>query len=138
MFKYLLKTDHSQSSSLAWILLKNIKVYFKEVLTRGKTEIWKQKWKGWTLNPQNEEKGEKKPESKSLTQLFQEGLSTEWENGILWTKSFSGMSIGLSLFLCIFRICRIFQCNFAWIVQNVCSLVRLPSFPFERWPKEII
>jgi len=48
MFKYLLKTDHSQSSSLAWILLKNIKVYFKEVLTQGEPDIWKQKWKGWT------------------------------------------------------------------------------------------
>lgn len=86
-------------------------------------------------------RGKKNPESKSLTQLFQEGLSIEWENGILRTKSFSGISIiciGLSLFLCIFGICRIFQCNFAWIVQDVWSLVCLPSFPFERWQKEII
>lgn len=54
MFKYLLKTDHSQSSSLARIL-KNINAYLKEVLTLGKTDTWKQKREGWTIMLDEEE-----------------------------------------------------------------------------------
>lgn len=59
MLEQLLKPERCQSPALAGILLKHIKVYFKEVLAQGKTKIWKKQWKGWTWIIQNEEQAEK-------------------------------------------------------------------------------
>lgn len=135
MFKYLLKPDQSKSSSLAWILLKNIKFYFEKFWLRIRLTSENRNGKA-----EHKMVRRKKTKSKCLAELFQEFFYwvRKWDNRdeILFCNGL--VCVCLWFFLYVLAMCRIFQCNFVCILQNVCNIVCLSLFSFKRSWKEII